>query len=881
MDVRCEQCGTEYELDESRLKPGGVTVKCTSCGHMFKIRKRAPTNVGIPVPQHGAPSAPVPRQPTGQTAIPRAQTNTGSGPAGDRNWIVRLHNGEQRTCRELATLQQWIIAGDVTRDSMISRSGKTWKQLGDIPELAQFFDVADEARDERVRRESARVTGPVRPKPATPDVKQTMLGIGGGMPPGPPPGAPPRRPATQPPPPPKASAGPSAGQSAGSTMPNGLPKSAPANDGEVPTLPRAKIGTPAAAPGAPAQFGGPPGAPQKLQTPPRGTSSAAAPPRPVGPSKPPAMPSLPTDAAARSTGAWATKDVKQFAEEQSAAGPAGPAGGQARLTSSQLGMAEPAFGNLGTLKSVPTDDVAFASSLNKRGGLDAFSAPEHLDDETTGPVLARGAGGGLGKWIAIGSLAVIAGAAIAIYALVIRGGSSDTRAAAAPLDAGLAASDAAVIATAIDAGTTVTPVPGDDVLENAAEGLRADTVTALEAAAAQLAEGATAEDPARLALRARIATAIVQDLEDEATFTSDAKAATKLRADAKKRLVDAATLAQKAVKKAAGTDAEALANVAMADVLRLQGKGAKDVKKSLDRAPKDDREAKLVGALLAAREGKTADAKAALQELDRGDGSLEKSGDVRARFRLAALAFTANDKDAAKTAAEQVVAVQPDHAGARALLTRLRDAVSTNDPMPPEDNGGSTTTGGGTTTSGSGGTKPSGGGSEPKGDDYDALLAKADQLAEVNCSQAMPYYQKALAVKANGVAALTGIGYCYVDAKQFSSAHSSFRAALAVSRRYEPALWGVAEAYQQQGLKEKAIDAYQAYLEAYPGTQKAIKQIERLGGTVDGGGGGTKPPDEPPTPPVEPTPEEPKTEPVPTPTPTPAPAPEGGATNPS
>jgi predicted Zn finger-like uncharacterized protein len=29
MDVRCEKCQTEYELDESRLKPGGVTVKCT------------------------------------------------------------------------------------------------------------------------------------------------------------------------------------------------------------------------------------------------------------------------------------------------------------------------------------------------------------------------------------------------------------------------------------------------------------------------------------------------------------------------------------------------------------------------------------------------------------------------------------------------------------------------------------------------------------------------------------------------------------------------------------------------------------------------------------------------------------------------------------
>src|SRR5690348_10302930 len=60
MDVRCEKCQTEYELDEARLKPGGVTVKCTNCGHMFKIRRRTITNVGAPpVPREtGAPRPP-------------------------------------------------------------------------------------------------------------------------------------------------------------------------------------------------------------------------------------------------------------------------------------------------------------------------------------------------------------------------------------------------------------------------------------------------------------------------------------------------------------------------------------------------------------------------------------------------------------------------------------------------------------------------------------------------------------------------------------------------------------------------------------------------------------------------------------------------------
>src|SRR5678816_3495222 len=59
MDVRCEKCQTEYELDEARLKPGGVTVKCTNCGHMFKIRRRTITNVGMSSSPPTAPPGPI------------------------------------------------------------------------------------------------------------------------------------------------------------------------------------------------------------------------------------------------------------------------------------------------------------------------------------------------------------------------------------------------------------------------------------------------------------------------------------------------------------------------------------------------------------------------------------------------------------------------------------------------------------------------------------------------------------------------------------------------------------------------------------------------------------------------------------------------------
>jgi tetratricopeptide (TPR) repeat protein len=104
-------------------------------------------------------------------------------------------------------------------------------------------------------------------------------------------------------------------------------------------------------------------------------------------------------------------------------------------------------------------------------------------------------------------------------------------------------------------------------------------------------------------------------------------------------------------------------------------------------------------------------------------------------------------------------------------------------------------------------------------------------------------------VKPNGVEALTGMAYCYVDLKQWGNAFGKFRSALAISPRYEPALRGIAEAYQQQGRKDLAIEAYQRLLEVYPKNSIALRQLERLGaspGAPPSGGGSAPAP--PPTP---------------------------------
>src|SRR5262249_30652128 len=142
-----------------------------------------------------------------------------------------------------------------------------------------------------------------------------------------------------------------------------------------------------------------------------------------------------------------------------------------------------------------------------------------------------------------------------------------------------------------------------------------------------------------------------------------------LRREANQLVLDAATAAQRALK-AAGDDAGA--NIAMAEVLRLQRKPARDIQRYLDtaraRADKDWAiDLALADALALARDNKLDEARAGFASIDQGGGKLETAGDVRARFHLA-LALVAQGKAAdARPLIDAILAAQPDHAGARAL----------------------------------------------------------------------------------------------------------------------------------------------------------------------------------------------------------------------
>jgi len=119
MDVTCTRCSTVYEIEEGTVSPSGMTVKCTQCGHLFKVR-------GPARPPEPAPVSPSsrPRRDSGEIAA---------------KWRVKRADGSIHALESLAELSRAIVEGRFEDTDEISGTGQAWKKLGDIAELSILF----------------------------------------------------------------------------------------------------------------------------------------------------------------------------------------------------------------------------------------------------------------------------------------------------------------------------------------------------------------------------------------------------------------------------------------------------------------------------------------------------------------------------------------------------------------------------------------------------------------------------------------------------------------------------------------------------------------------------------------------------------------------
>ncbi len=143
MDVQCERCKTEYEFDDALVSGRGTTVKCTNCGHQFRIRR-------------------------------------GSAPPEDERWVVRTGAGEELVYASLRELQRAIMARSVAVTDTLVR-GALRRELGAIAELLPFFDAQrspipaeqDLERTRKVSRPPPPVPGAMPASPPSPPPRTT------------------------------------------------------------------------------------------------------------------------------------------------------------------------------------------------------------------------------------------------------------------------------------------------------------------------------------------------------------------------------------------------------------------------------------------------------------------------------------------------------------------------------------------------------------------------------------------------------------------------------------------------------------------------------------------------------------------------------------
>jgi predicted Zn finger-like uncharacterized protein len=104
MDVQCERCKTEYEFDDALVSGRGTTVRCTNCGHQFKVRSHEATDPG------------------------------------SDQWLVHTGGGHRLTFVSLRELQRAILAKQVARGDVLVRGAAPPRSLGSIAELEPFFE---------------------------------------------------------------------------------------------------------------------------------------------------------------------------------------------------------------------------------------------------------------------------------------------------------------------------------------------------------------------------------------------------------------------------------------------------------------------------------------------------------------------------------------------------------------------------------------------------------------------------------------------------------------------------------------------------------------------------------------------------------------------
>jgi predicted Zn finger-like uncharacterized protein len=152
MQIRCERCQAEYELNEGEVRVDSTDVQCRVCGHFLAVAQP-----GLHQTADGA--------------------SAGRAEPVDDDWHLRTADGRVHRLHGLTSLQGRIIERSVTRMDRVSPDGQAWQYAGEIVELTPFFDVVDEADHDRSEASAAQNQAmqvePARHMPTSPTQRRS------------------------------------------------------------------------------------------------------------------------------------------------------------------------------------------------------------------------------------------------------------------------------------------------------------------------------------------------------------------------------------------------------------------------------------------------------------------------------------------------------------------------------------------------------------------------------------------------------------------------------------------------------------------------------------------------------------------------------------
>ncbi|MBI5069211.1 MAG: zinc-ribbon domain-containing protein [Deltaproteobacteria bacterium] len=144
MEVRCERCRAQYVFSDDQVGEQGLTVRCSNCGHLFKVKKKALV-VTLPVNDEAGAAGAVSAADAQRAAAVQAAAQAVKAESERSGWTLRQPSGQTYAFRDMTTLHRWIVERKAHREDEIARGTEPWRRLGAISELQSFFAVVEAA----------------------------------------------------------------------------------------------------------------------------------------------------------------------------------------------------------------------------------------------------------------------------------------------------------------------------------------------------------------------------------------------------------------------------------------------------------------------------------------------------------------------------------------------------------------------------------------------------------------------------------------------------------------------------------------------------------------------------------------------------------------